>query len=131
MVYYSGKLRIYHKEESGITRDHVAEVEVECTLHRELTINGSYVIKERTKPLIIQAQAEFNTTLEFYTDEYFFHRITGWPHAVGLDQTLYVQLALDSDDPTLSLTIESCDAHDKTNTRSYQLIQDRYKSSTS
>ncbi|XP_064616660.1 deleted in malignant brain tumors 1 protein-like [Liolophura sinensis] len=125
MVYYSGKLRIYHKEESGITRDHVTEVEVECTLHRELTINGSYVIKEGMKPRIIQAQAEFNTTMEFYQDKFFYRRITGWPHAVGLDQIVYVQLSIDSADPNLSLTVESCDAHDKTNTQSYQLIEDR------
>ncbi|NXP07824.1 CUZD1 protein, partial [Thinocorus orbignyianus] len=92
-----------------ITRQKTVQVIAKCKMENNATLEVIYV----TKNNIIQnttATGRYNVSMSFYSSDLFSSPVRQSPYYVDLNQTLFAQVTLHSNDPNLLVFVDTCTA---------------------
>ncbi|XP_067673641.1 deleted in malignant brain tumors 1 protein-like isoform X2 [Haliotis asinina] len=112
---------------SIITRFNSKDISLECHLNRDVSIIGHFK-PQHDHQLVARGSGNFSVQMDFYRDSSMNYRITSYPMYIGLNQDVYVDVGLESDDSDLKISLQNCvakpsvDPYDYYN--QYYLIRD-------
>ncbi|XP_071106392.1 scavenger receptor cysteine-rich domain-containing protein DMBT1-like [Haliotis cracherodii] len=110
-----------------ITRFNSKDIALECHLNRDVSIVGHFR-PQHDHELVVRGSGNFSMHMDFYRDPSFSYRITSYPIYIGLNQNVYVDVGLESDDSDLKISLQNCVAKPTVNPydyyNQYYLIRD-------
>ncbi|XP_071105346.1 cadherin-23-like [Haliotis cracherodii] len=99
---------------SIITRFNSKDISLECHLNRDVSIVGHFR-PQHDHELVVRGSGNFSMHMDFYRDPSFSYRITSYPIYIGLNQDVYVDVGLESDDSELKISLQNCVAKPSVN----------------
>ncbi|XP_048256977.1 cadherin-related family member 1-like [Haliotis rufescens] len=110
-----------------ITRFNSKDISLECHLNRDVSIVGHFR-PQHEHELVARGSGNFSMHMDFYRDPSLSYRITSYPIYIGLNQDVYVDVGLESDDSDLKISLQNCVAKPSVNPydyyNQYYLIRD-------
>ncbi|XP_048256824.1 deleted in malignant brain tumors 1 protein-like isoform X2 [Haliotis rufescens] len=103
---------------SIITRFNSKDIALECHLNRDVSIVGHFR-PQHDHELVARGSGNFSMHMDFYRDPSLSYRITSYPMYIGLNQDVYVDVGLESDDSDLKISLQNCVAKPSVNPYDY------------
>ncbi|XP_070697200.1 CUB and zona pellucida-like domain-containing protein 1 isoform X2 [Pempheris klunzingeri] len=106
-VVYANALRAFTSNSGEITRQSHFKVNVGCRMAEDSVAQITYLVSHHDNSSIT-GTGRFNSSMDFYTSNNFYYKVTEVPYKVTLNQYLYVQVNLKGSDSSLVLYLDTC-----------------------
>ncbi|XP_034538580.1 deleted in malignant brain tumors 1 protein-like isoform X2 [Notolabrus celidotus] len=124
-VVYTNMVQGYTTTDGEITRNSHFKLSVGCRMEQD-SVSQIMYLAHHLNNSTMTGIGNFNTSMDFYTSSSFYYKVTQTPYVVTLNQNLYIQVDLKSNESSLVVYLDTCvtspSPHDF-QTRAYYLVR--------